>query len=63
VVGFNAVVIGGIKVSHHVYIAAGAVVSKDVPPYSMAYGVNKITPLKAWRGKMKKSKFWRWEEE
>jgi len=63
VVGFNAVVIGGIKVSHHVYIAAGAVVSKDVPPYSMAYGVNKITPLKAWRGKMKKSKFWRWEEK
>lgn len=61
VVGFNAVVIGGIKVGHHVYIAAGAVLSKDIPPYSIVHGVNKITPIRDWKGKIKKSKFWVWE--
>jgi len=61
VVGFNAVVIGAIKISHHVYIAAGAIVSKDVSPYSIVHGVNKIIPIKDWRGKMRKSIFWEWE--
>jgi acetyltransferase-like isoleucine patch superfamily enzyme len=61
VVGFNAIVIGAIKISHHVYIAAGAVVSKDVPPYSMVLDVNKIIHIKNWCGRIKKSKFWEWE--
>lgn len=62
VVGFNALIIGGIKVSHHVYIAAGAIVSKDVPPYSIVYGLNKIVPIDEWKGEIKKSRFWRWQE-
>ena len=62
VVGFNAVIIGAIKINHHVYIAAGAVVSKDVPPYSIVYGINNIISIKKWKGKIKKSKFWKWKE-
>jgi len=62
VVGFDAVIIGKIKISHHVYIAAGAIVSKDIPPYSIVYGTNKIIPISEWKGDIKKSKFWRWQE-
>lgn len=62
VIGFNAVIIGGIKINHHVYVAAGATVSKNVPPYSIAYGFNNIVPIDKWKGKIKKSKFWEWGE-
>lgn len=62
VIGFNAVVIGGIKINHHVYVAAGAIVSKDVPPYSIVYGLNNIVPIDEWKGEIKKSKFWRWQK-
>jgi len=37
-VGFNAIVIGGIKVGEGAYVAAGAVVTKDVPSYSVVVG-------------------------
>ena len=62
VVGFNALIIGKVKIGHHVYIAAGAIVSKDVPPYSIVYGINNIVPIEKWKGGIKDSKFWRWEE-
>lgn len=38
-IGCNAVIIGGLTVGDHAVIAAGAVVSKDVPPYSVVGGV------------------------
>ena len=38
----NAVVIGGITVGHDSVIGAGAVVYKDVPPYSLVVGDCKI---------------------
>lgn len=34
----NACVIGGVTVGHHSVIGAGAVVYKDIPPYSLVVG-------------------------
>lgn len=38
-IGTNALVMGGIKVGNGAIIAAGAVVTKDVPPYAIVAGV------------------------
>lgn len=38
----NSVIFGGITVGHHSVIGAGAVVYKDVPPYSLVVGNCKI---------------------
>ncbi len=37
--GHNACVMGGVKVGHGAVIAAGSVVTKDVPPYAVVAGV------------------------
>jgi len=37
-IGANAVVTAGVTIGRHSVIAAGAVVTKDVPPYSVAVG-------------------------
>ncbi len=38
-IGTNAVVLMGVTIGHHSIIGAGAVVNKDIPPYSKAVGV------------------------
>lgn len=38
-IGANSIFIGGIKIGHGAIIAAGAVVTKDVPPYAIVAGV------------------------
>jgi acetyltransferase-like isoleucine patch superfamily enzyme len=38
-VGTNAVIMGGIKIGDGAIVAAGAVVTKDVPPYAVVGGV------------------------
>ena len=38
-IGANAVVLSGVKIGTHSVIAAGAVVTKDVPPHSIVAGV------------------------
>lgn len=37
-IGANVVVLAGVKVGRHSIIAAGSVVTKDIPPYSVAVG-------------------------
>ncbi|MDF2670129.1 MAG: hypothetical protein K0R67_2435 [Paenibacillus sp.] len=37
-VGANAVIVDGVKIGAHSIIAAGAIVTRDVPPYSIAGG-------------------------
>lgn len=37
-VGANAVIVSGVSIGKHSVIAAGSVVTKDVPPYSVAAG-------------------------
>ena len=38
-VGANAVILPGVTIGHHSVVAAGAVVTKDVPPHSLVAGV------------------------
>ena len=38
-IGANAVILPGVSIGHHSVIAAGAVVTKDVPPHSLVAGV------------------------
>ena len=38
-IGANAVILPGVTIEHHVVVAAGAVVTKDVPPHSLVAGV------------------------
>ena len=38
-IGANAVVLPGVTIGHHCVVAAGAVVTKDVPPHSLVAGV------------------------
>lgn len=56
-IGFGAKIIGGIKIGKHSYIAAGAIVTKDVPSKSVVAGINKIVPYNKWNGKLRKSQF------
>lgn len=50
VVGYGAVVIGGVRVGPRSYVAAGAVVTRDVPTGHVATGVNTLTPAARWQG-------------
>lgn len=38
-IGANATIVCGITLGEHSFIGAGAVVTKDVPPYAIVYGV------------------------
>jgi acetyltransferase-like isoleucine patch superfamily enzyme len=38
-VGSGAIILPGSKIGDHCVIGAGAVVTSDVPPYSVVYGV------------------------
>lgn len=63
VVGFSATVVGGVTIGHHSYVAASAIVTKDVPPRSVVINVNQITPWDQWRGKKLSRDFWGWGKE
>lgn len=56
-IGFGAKIIGGIKIGQCSYIAAGAIVTKNVPPKSIVAGINKIVPYYEWKGALKNSQF------
>jgi acetyltransferase-like isoleucine patch superfamily enzyme len=51
VVGYGAQVIGRVKIGPRAYVAAGAVVTKDVPPEHVVTGVNEQTPADRWNGR------------
>ena len=65
-VGENAIILSGVSIGNGAVIAAGAVVTKNVPPYSIVGGV----PAKIIRYRMneksivelEKSKWWEWTE-
>jgi acetyltransferase-like isoleucine patch superfamily enzyme len=38
-IGANAVVLPGVRIGTHAVVAAGAIVTKDVPPHSLVAGV------------------------
>lgn len=56
-IGFGAKIIGGIKIGRKSYIAAGTIVTKNVPDAHIVTGVNNIVHHSKWRGKLKTSHF------
>ena len=63
VVGFGAIVVGGVTIGHNSYVAAGAVVTKDMPPKSVVVGVNRVIPWSEWHGRKLSRDFWLWGDE
>lgn len=51
-IGFGAKVIGGITIGKNSYVCAGAIVTKDVPDYKIAYGINGKMSPKKWKGSL-----------
>jgi acetyltransferase-like isoleucine patch superfamily enzyme len=51
VIGYNATVVGDVRVGRGAYVAAGAVVTRNVPPEHVVTGVNDHVALRAWRGR------------
>jgi acetyltransferase-like isoleucine patch superfamily enzyme len=58
-VGFGAKIIGGVEVGYNSYICSGAIVTKDVPEFCVAYGTNQFIHYKNWKGPLSKSPFFK----
>lgn len=56
-VGWRAVVVGGVKIGEGAYICAGALVTKDVPSGFIAFGKNSMVLPDEWRGDLAGSPF------
>jgi len=52
IVGFGAVIVGSVTVGRCVYIAAGAIVTRDVPDDSIVMGANTIFSREEWHGRL-----------
>lgn len=50
VVDYGARVIGSVRVGRRSYVAAGALVTRDVPAEHVATGINRFTPAAQWQG-------------
>ena len=56
-VGFNALVVGGVRIGRRAYVCAGAIVTSDVPAGHIAFGVNEVIPASKWTGSLGRSPF------
>jgi acetyltransferase-like isoleucine patch superfamily enzyme len=56
-VGFNALVVGGVRIGRRAYVCAGAIVTQNVPAEHVAFGVNKVIPASEWTGGLGRSPF------
>src|SRR5262245_22770939 len=52
-VGHGALVIGGVSVGPRAYVCAGAIVTRDVPAYHIASGINQVKHYSEWRGRLR----------
>ena len=52
IIAFNSTVIGGVTIGSNSYIAAGAIVTKDVPPDSIVIDINGIHHKSQWNGRL-----------
>lgn len=50
VVGMGSVVVGGVEIGPRSYVAAGATVTRSVPPGHVAVGQNVFVPVAEWPG-------------
>lgn len=58
VIGMGAVIVGGIVIGKHSYIAANATVTISVPPHSVVIGINNIIPKDKWKGSLRYEHWW-----
>lgn len=56
-IGFDAMVIGGVRIGKGAFICSGAIVTRDVPDFHIARGVNGIVLPNAWSGPLGQSDF------
>ena len=52
-IGYDSNLIGGVRIGKRAYIAAGATISKDVPPDTVVTGYNQHRPMSAWQGSLR----------
>lgn len=52
-IGYDSNIIGGVTVGRRAYVAAGATVSKDVPPDTVVTGKDRHRPLSDWQGSLR----------
>jgi len=52
IIGFGAVVVGGVTIGASSYVAANAVVTRDVPEDHICFGYNQLIPKSRWPGKL-----------
>ena len=48
IIAYDAIVIGSIKISKYVYVGAGAVVTKNIPSFSVVIGNNEVYEASKW---------------
>lgn len=54
-VGWNAIIIGGIEIGTNTYVAAGAIVTKNIPPNSVVVGnASRFEQRSKWKGALSK---------
>jgi acetyltransferase-like isoleucine patch superfamily enzyme len=58
-ISFGAQVIGNVRIGHHTYVCANAVVTMDVQPYQIVVGINRSIQHTKWKGRLRHSKFWK----
>lgn len=61
VIAIGATVIGQVEVNSNVYIAANAIVTKDVPSRHVVVGTNELIPAEQWTGRGLTETFWNWQ--
>lgn len=54
-VGFNATVAGPVQVGESAYVCSGAIVTRDVPPRTIAHGINQLSSPDEWKGPLSRS--------
>ena len=52
IVGWGAVIVGGVRIGRGAYLAANALVTRDVPEDHVAFGVNKLCRKDSWAGRL-----------
>ncbi|MFI9509072.1 acyltransferase [Nocardia sp. NPDC052566] len=63
VVGFGARVVGGVRIGPRSYVAAGAVVTRDVPSEHVVTGINVHTPISQWTGVRLRALIGHWQSD
>lgn len=61
-IGFDAIVVGGVKIGKGSYVCAGAIVTRNVPLGYVAHSVNRFVPFSDWRGPLRISPFFQGHE-